>query len=196
MTTIRNRLNVLVLLIALLGMSLSGGCMRTIFKGSAVDEFPKAEDELAFIERVETLQAVTNNDALHGFLLACEREDEFGSYMERVAEGVRRGWLPHDFNAPANESARVGWMMNAACIEGKVKGGLTMRLLGSSPRYATKELVFMRVIPMRTENQSLSGLEFIDFLNRLNRVSELGNQSGSAVPAASINPATPPVPPG
>ncbi|MCZ6543072.1 MAG: hypothetical protein O6768_05350, partial [Planctomycetota bacterium] len=46
-------------------------------------------------------------------------------------------------------------------------GGLTMRLFGPSPRYCTRELIFMDILPQRTEHQSLSGLEFIDLVGRI-----------------------------
>jgi hypothetical protein len=56
----------------------------------------------------------------------------------------------------------------------------------------------MDVIPLRTENQALSGQEFVDFVNRLGRIqrtgkplalaSEEGAQSGEAViPAGAPN---------
>jgi hypothetical protein len=45
-----------------------------------------------------------------------------------------------------------------------------MRVLGPVPRYATKELVYMEILPLRTENQVLTGSEFVDYLNRLQRI--------------------------
>jgi hypothetical protein len=61
-------------------------------------------------------------------------------------------------------------MATAGCLIMDVKGGLTMRLVGPVPRYATKELVFMEILPLRTENQVLTGSEFVDYLNRLQRI--------------------------
>ena len=43
-------------------------------------------------------------------------------------------------------------------------------LVGPLPRYATRELVFMEILPLRTENQILTGAEFVDYLNRLDRM--------------------------
>jgi hypothetical protein len=59
-------------------------------------------------------------------------------------------------------------------------------------------MVFMDILPLRTENQSLSGKEFVDYLNRLGRVQRQGkalalmeeqeDQSGAGViPAGSPN---------
>ncbi|MFM8697537.1 MAG: hypothetical protein ACKOF7_02525, partial [Phycisphaerales bacterium] len=74
----------------------------------------------------------------------------------------RRQWIDSGWNRPADESAQVGWMAVAGCRIIGETGGATMRNFGPKPRYATKELVFMDVLPLRTENQSLSGKEFVD----------------------------------
>ena len=83
-------------------------------------------------------------------------------------------WLDAGWDRPANESAQVGWMAVAGCRTTGVQGGLTMRVFGPTPRYATKELVFMGILPLRTENQSLTGQEFVDFVNRLGRAQKFG----------------------
>ena len=55
----------------------------------------------------------------------------------------------------------------AACDILQIEGGLTMRMFGPSPRYCTRELIYLELIPQRTDYQSLSGLEFIDLLGRI-----------------------------
>lgn len=146
------------------------GCQRQMFPSSAVDRYPAADDELDFLDAVTDMTAVTNNDALHAFLILADGTDSAATYEERVAIAKDRHWMPSGFDAPANESASVGWMAMAGCAICNIKGGLTMHLIGPTPRYCTKELVFMRVLPLRTENQSLTGSEFVDYLNRLHRV--------------------------
>lgn len=146
------------------------GCQRQVLPGSAVDRFPSAEDELDFLAEVHGMTAVTNNDALHGLIIFADGFDACTSYEERVELARSRRWVPQGFNASANESASVGWMAMAGCQICDIRGGLTMHLLGPTPRYCTKELVFMQVLPLKTENQSLSGAEFTDYLNRLHRI--------------------------
>jgi hypothetical protein len=107
---------------------------------------------------------VTNHDALHGLLLLADREDPFDTYEARVSTAKERGWLTKDWDRPANESARIGDIAQAVCVIADVEGGLTMRLLGPSPRYATRELVYLEVIPDRTEAQSVRGLEFLELM--------------------------------
>jgi len=146
------------------------GCQRQMLPASAVDRFPTADDELDFLDEVNGMTAVTNNDALHAFFILADGVDPASTYEERVTTAKERRWVPSGFGPPANESAAVGWLAMAGCQICDIKGGLTMHVLGPSPRYCTKELVFMRVLPLRTENQSLSGAEFVDYLNRLHRV--------------------------
>ena len=146
------------------------GCKPYVMSSSAVDTYGKADQEIDFLAAVEKMPAVTNNDALHAFLLLQDGDDTFGDYAGRVKEGVRRGWLSSGEPRLANEAARVGWMATAGCVVMNVKGGLTMRVIGPAPRYATKELVYMEILPLRTENQVLTGSEFVDYLNRLQRI--------------------------
>lgn len=146
------------------------GCKPYVMSSSAVDTYGKADQEIDFLAAVEKMPAVTNNDALHAFLLLQDGDDTFGDYAGRVREGARRGWLSSGEPRLANEAARVGWMATAGCVVMQVKGGLTMRVVGPLPRYATKELVYMEILPLRTENQVLTGAEFVDYLNRLQRI--------------------------
>ena len=146
------------------------GCKPYVMSSSAVDTYGKADQEIDFLAAVEKMPAVTNNDALHAFLLLQDGDDRCADYAARVQEGVRRGWMQSGSPRLANEAARVGWMATAGCVVMDVKGGLTMRVLGPVPRYATKELVYMEILPLRTENQVLTGSEFVDYLNRLQRI--------------------------
>lgn len=178
-------------LMALMAASLLGtACQRQVLPKSAIDTYPSPDEELDYLQAVEAMSAVTNNDALHGLLVLADGTDAQTSYDGRLKEAVARGWLPSGFRGAANESAAVGWMAVAGCQICSVKGGLTMHVLGPSPRYCTRELIYMDVIPLRTENQSLSGGEFTDYLNRLQRLrsgrnpmkyeSELGTPAGEA----------------
>ncbi len=162
----------MILLLASAGMV---GCARTVLESSAVDDWPGNEAELEYLEALETQRVVTNHDALHGLLLLADGADPHETYEQRLADARQRGWLARDAAPEANESAAIGMMAVAACDILAIKGGLTMRLLGPSPRYCTRELIFLDILPPRTEHQSLSGLEFIDLLGRIE--DRLGEES-------------------
>lgn len=164
---VRRLLPILLVMVAMLGAT---GCQRQMFPSSAVDSFPTADEELDFLDAVHRMTAVTNNDALHGLFLLADGADPSTDYEQRVVAAKERKWMPSGFNRPANESASVGWLSMAGCQIGSVRGGLTMHVLGPTPRYCARELIFLQIIPMRSENQSLTGAEFTDYLNRLQRL--------------------------
>ena len=145
-------------------------CQTYMMKSSAVDQFPAPQQEIEFLDALEDMPAVTNNDALHGFLILEDGKDSSNDYQDRVVEGVRRKWLSSSFDEQANAAAHVGWMAGAGCRIMKIRGGLTMMIFGPVDRYAVKELIYMDILPLRTDNQSLSGAEFIDYINRLERI--------------------------
>lgn len=147
-----------------------GACKPYVMTNSAVEQFPKADQEIDFLAAVEKMPAVTNDDALHAFLMLQDGDDRSADYDARRAEGVRRRWIDAGALPNPREAAKVGWMATAGCRVMEVKGGLTMHLFGPIPRYATRELVYMEILPLRTENQILTGSEFVDYLNRLGRL--------------------------
>lgn len=151
-------------------VALLAACKPYVMTNSAVEQFPKADQEIEFLAAVEKMPAVTNNDALHAMLILQDGDDRSADYQARRAEGVRRRWIDAGALANPNEAAKVGWMATAGCRVMEVKGGLTMHLVGPIPRYATRELVYMEILPLRTENQVLTGAEFVDYLNRLGRL--------------------------
>ena len=151
--------------IVLLGL----GCatQRTTLDRSAVGLYPGEDYELDFWDELTTQPVVTNDDALHGLLLVVAPELVEANYVARLDAARKRGWIGEDTDLPPTESARVGMIAVAVCDILEIQGGVTMRLLGPSPRYCTRELVFRRVIPLRTATQSLTGLEFIDLVGRV-----------------------------
>jgi hypothetical protein len=55
----------------------------------------------------------------------------------------------------------------AACRILDIDGGLTMRVFGDSPRYCTRELNAMGMLPGLTANEALTGLEFITLVDNI-----------------------------
>jgi len=151
---------------ALMLLVASSGCQRSVAESSVVDTHADVAAELDYWDKVAVRRVVTNNDALHGLLLVADNTAP-ATWEERLAAAQAHGWIDADASLDPNTSAEMGMMAVAACDVLKIKGGVTMRLLGPSPRYCVKELVFHRVIPARSTNQALSGLEFVDFVGRV-----------------------------
>ena len=172
---------------------LAAGCARTQVAEPAIAKVPRSEDELQFLDALDKQVVVTNDDAMHAFIIFTDGKDLSTDYAGRVEVAKAKEWVGRDWNKPARESAEVGWMAVAGCRAIGVKGGMTMRVFGPTPRYCTKELVFMGILPLRTENQSLSGQEFVDFVNRLGRAQKFGKptalQGEAAQAGAGVIPA-------
>lgn len=167
----RSRKCMLVLIASTL-CSLSVGCTvfdRTVVEDSAVQQFPGNDQDFDFWDSLAKQSVVTNNDALHGLLLLADGKDDCETYECRYQAGMAMGWLDGSWGdmPPANQSAKVGWVAVAACQILKIKGGLTMRLFGDSPRYCSRELTFMGLLPALSENEALTGLEFTALVDNI-----------------------------
>jgi hypothetical protein len=145
------------------------GCQRTIVSSPLQTDYA-ADDigaELDFWHQMPTRSAVTNNEALHGLFLLLDGEDKAGNWEARVNLAKSRGWLDADWAEPANQSVSRGTLARAICVACKIDGGVMMRVLGPVPRYAVRELVFLRIMAdPSTDYQSLTGLEYIGVVSK------------------------------
>jgi hypothetical protein len=144
-------------------------CQRTVSSDSLVDAHAAAERDNDYWDGLQTRRAMTNNDALHGLFLLADGVDPAQTYEQRLEAARQRKWIGSGDRPPADESATVGLIAVAVCDMLHVRGGLTMQVFGPSHRYCTRELVYLNIIPSRTDNQSLSGLEFLDLAGRVER---------------------------
>lgn len=145
--------------------ALLAGCARTVVEEPLLDNPEYAQSEVEFWEALEERRVVTNDDALHVLLILAEGEDPYETYEQRAAAAREMGWIGREA-PPANESARVGLLAMALCDILSIEGGLTMRVFGPSPRYCTRELIHLELLPRRTSNEAFSGLELIDLIGR------------------------------
>jgi hypothetical protein len=115
-----------------------------------------------------TDEAVTTNDhAFHGLLLYMDGKDDAADYAGRVADLKSRKMLPKSFDEPATAAVRRGTLAVAIMRLLGERGGVTTTLLGPTPRYAVRELMFLNVYPPSTPNQSFSGNEFVGIIGRV-----------------------------
>lgn len=141
------------------------GCtQRTMSDSSLVDNPAVLADQTEFVDGLRDRYSVTNHDAIHGLILLADGEDTLTSYEDRVATAKERGWLMPDWNRPANESARIGDIAQGVCVITNIPGGLTMGMIGPHPRYATRELIYLEMMPERGDQQSIRGLEYLELM--------------------------------
>ncbi|MDX2115047.1 MAG: hypothetical protein SFZ24_05420 [Planctomycetota bacterium] len=105
--------------------------------------------------------AVTNDEAFHGVLLLADGIDPTTSYEERLELLRSRGWVVEDFSEPADYAVQRGTLAKAICHALDIRGGVMMHLTNRAPRYAVRELTYLRVMSGATENQVISGLDFV-----------------------------------
>jgi hypothetical protein len=126
-----------------------------------------ADAQMEFWHTLASRPVTSNDEAFHGLLLYLDGQDPAGSYADRVQVMRSRRMLPGDFAAPADAAVRRGDLAVAISRAMQIKGGLMMHALPRSPRYATRELVFLELYPASTPNQTFSGSEFVGVIGRI-----------------------------
>ncbi|MBI1849392.1 MAG: hypothetical protein HYR85_03505 [Planctomycetes bacterium] len=158
---------------AIVVVACGGGCARTLVQHSSADAHTRldATSELDFWDELAQAPAVSNRDALHAIaleykLLGTGAEPNFESELRLARE---RNWVSGSDELVSSETASVGWIARAVCLESGIDGGLTMRLVGPVPRYAVRELAYLGFIPQTSEWQPISGLRLIALLSKAER---------------------------
>jgi hypothetical protein len=152
---------------ALLLASMLAGCQTASVKQSVVERVWGSDwdNQLEFWPLAA--ETVTNNDdAFHGVRLYFEGKDDAENYAARVKALQSRGLLPRDFNQPAHQALGRGTLAFALVKALDLQGGLNMRLLGVTPRFAVKEREFRGIYPASSPNQALTGGDFSESLAR------------------------------
>jgi hypothetical protein len=123
-------------------------------------------EQVEFWHRLAERPVTSNDEAFHGLLLFLDDRDPANDYAGRVAELRRRKMLPGGFDAPATDAVERGTLAVALVRALDIRGGVLMRLLGPTRRYATKELQFAEVFPPSSSGQTFSGSEFLGIISR------------------------------
>ncbi|MBL8745193.1 MAG: hypothetical protein JNK58_02435, partial [Phycisphaerae bacterium] len=122
--------------------------------------------DLDFWHQLPGRSAVTNSEGLHGVLLLADGSDPTTSWEERLALLKERGWVSESFAQAGDETIDRGTLAKALCHALDIKGGVMMQLTGKMPRYALRELTYLRVMAASTENQIVNGLDYIGIMSK------------------------------
>jgi len=141
------------------------GCSRTTLKSAQSVKHAGSDEfaEMDFWDGVAKERAVCNRDALHALLVSFEVDagkDDAGA----LAAARKRGWISGKEELAPLETARVGWIAKAVCIETGIKGGVTMRVFGPRERYAVHELNYRHWLANMTPNQAITGIQLVGLL--------------------------------
>jgi hypothetical protein len=130
------------------------------------------DEQMEFWHTLADQPVTSNDDAFHGLLLYVDGQDPATTYADRVAAMKSRGMLPANFDEPSEQGVTRGTLSVAIAKALNLRGGLLMSLLGATPlgptpRYATREMVFLDLFPPSSPNQTFSGTEFLGIMGKL-----------------------------
>jgi hypothetical protein len=174
------------LVVALLGAAFFGaGCqpahVRTPLATGWSDNDAHARSE--FWYELVNRPVAGNDETFHGLLLYLDGTDPCADYPARVNELKRRKMLAAGFHEGPAVAADRGTLAVALVKVLKIDGGLTMHVLGPSPRYAVRALEYRGVYPPSSPNQGISGAQLVGIMQK---AEEFERGSPGDAPAAQL----------
>ena len=170
---------------AILAIALLSGChiAPTHVPDSLTAEFGGSDldAQMEFWHQLAEKPFTSNDDAFHGLLLYMDGKDDAETYDARVANLRSRNMLPKGFDEPGDVAVNRGTLAVAIMRLTGIKGGVTTRVFGASPRYAVRELMFAGLYPNSSPNQTFSGSEYVGIIGR---VEDYQRGNPADVPAA------------
>jgi hypothetical protein len=147
---------------------LTGGCqsVRVQHPLTATTGGNEPRQQLDFWHGLADRPVVCNDEAFHGLLLFFDGTDPATAYAQRVATLQNRKMLPGGFDAHGDEAVTRGTLAVALVRGLKIGGGWALTLLGPTPRYATRELVYRGVYPASSSWQTLTGNELVGIMGK------------------------------
>lgn len=154
---------------AIIVLACATGCARTRIATPLATDYPPddAVQELAFWHQLPSRSAVSNDEGFHGLILLADGRDPSGSYDARVALLKAKGWLPDSFDEPGDLAMQRGRLASLVVQMLEIRGGVMMNVFGPTPRYATRELAYIGLIPpFSSELQAINGLEYMGVISK------------------------------
>lgn len=168
-------------MVAVAALAIAGCSRTTVRQVQATNYEPTDENaELDFWHNLPGRSAVTNDEGLHGVLVFADGQDPTRSYDARIALLKERGWVTSGFDEAGTLAMQRGTLAKALCHVLEVKGGVMMRLTDKSPRYAARELMYLGIMGSGTEQQVLSGLDYLGVISKAQDYQMLREAGGSA----------------
>jgi hypothetical protein len=148
---------------------------------SRSEALPKGEDSAGFLDRVSSMQEVSENDAMRGILMLIDGDDTAESFEQRVQTLQDRGIVAKSWDYVSGRGITRGKYAFMIYQAAKFRGGIILGLTGPSRRYCLRELQFKKVMcngPMLTQ---IPGTEYVAVLGRADtfiRTGYVPNRSG------------------
>lgn len=147
------------------------GCQRPtvvdpLTERPIVEDADPAATQLDFWHSLPERRMVSNDEAFRGVLLVMDGQDE-ADYAARISNLKNRGWLPQSFDEPGNLAVSRGHLAVVLAHAIELRGGLTMMVLGPTPRYATREMQYVGLYPPSSPHQTFTGDDFMAVMGRI-----------------------------
>lgn len=171
----------------------AASCQRTMVREALDIDSVKADPQSAQLDFWHSLpgkSAVSNNEGLHGLILFADGSDPSTNYDQRVALAKERGWLSQSWDEPGDMVMQRGTLAKAVAVATGIKGGVMMQLTNSSGRYSARELQYLGIMAESTEQQAISGLDFVGVISKVQdyQAAEAARAEGRSGRAAVIPP--------
>ena len=173
---------VLTVLGVMLLVSLAG-CRPIGVKGvRAFTDLPAADKEgvsdAEFLYNLTNKRYCSTDDAYQGILYFVDGQDSSADFKERVARVqmhglVKKSWK-HNPQGPITKG-KVAYMFARAL---EIPGGLMYNITNGCPRYALRELIYQDIIRIGSEDDKLSGAEYVGILGRADDYRQAAGQRG------------------
>jgi hypothetical protein len=159
--------------VATLGLLLAG-CNHTKVADPVTTKFGGSapEQQMDFWHELAERKLTSNDEAFHGILLYLDGTVPEGGYDARVKALKDRGYLPANFDRPADEAATRGTIAHVLSRAGNVAGGVSLYVARATnntlleDRYAVRELADQGLFPLSSPNQVFSGTEFVGIMGK------------------------------
>jgi hypothetical protein len=177
------------MLLPMLGLLAAPGCQTAHVDKPLTAQLGTSDPDtqLEFWHTLAQQPVTSNDDAFHGLLLFLDSTDPSSDYAGRVAAMKERKLLAGNFNEPAEQAVDRGTLAVALSHALSIRGGLVMSLTGATPRYATKELVFLGIYPPSSPNQTFSGTEYLGIIGKAEDYQRMA-RAGTSRPLESLQP--------
>ena len=151
---------------AVAGLALAA-CDRSRLSSPVITGYDRSSivESVDFWHKLPERVAVTNDEGLHGLILFADGDDPNKTYAQRVEYLRALGWLRDGFDEPADLAMQRGTLAKGLAHALDIEGGVMMRLTDRNPRYSTRELIFMGLMPPGTEQQVLNGYQYIGVIS-------------------------------
>jgi hypothetical protein len=152
----------------LMSLLIVGGCQSPRVEHPLTDSLPvdPVARQLEFWHGLEDRPVTCNDEAFHGLLIFVQGQDESKDYDARLAQLKSLRLLSAGFDAPAQAAVQRGTIATVLVRALKIHGGWVMSLIGPTPRYATRELMYLNLFPPSSPEQTFSGSEFVGIMGR------------------------------